>query len=149
MSPGPRTTTVPSGIFINPAVWPQQTWAKNWGAEPPFLGGAGSPCSIMWPGLRPTSMPSFILIHPTVWPQYTNVRDRTGQTSRRQHALPSPCDSLAAMECFHCRFCTNPLTRAKDVLLNINLMQAAVIMHRPKTQQFFIFFVHGDLDLCP
>jgi len=25
---------VPSGILINPAVWPQQTWAKNWGLCP-------------------------------------------------------------------------------------------------------------------
>jgi len=24
-------TSVPSGILIHPAVWPQQTWAKNWG----------------------------------------------------------------------------------------------------------------------
>jgi len=28
MQPGPRPTFVPSGILINPAVWPQQTWAK-------------------------------------------------------------------------------------------------------------------------
>jgi len=30
MSPEPRTTSVPSGILIHPAVWPQQTWAENW-----------------------------------------------------------------------------------------------------------------------
>ena len=29
MSPGPRPTSVPSGILIHQAVWPQQTWAKN------------------------------------------------------------------------------------------------------------------------
>jgi len=28
--PGPRPTSVPSGILIHPAVWPQQTWDKNW-----------------------------------------------------------------------------------------------------------------------
>ena len=81
MSPGPRPTSVPSGILIHPAVWPQQTWAKNWGLCPFSRGGAGSPSNTMWPGPRPTSMPSFILIHPTIWPQYTNITDReTGQT---------------------------------------------------------------------
>jgi len=29
-SPGPRFTSVPSGILIHPAVWPQQAWDKNW-----------------------------------------------------------------------------------------------------------------------
>jgi len=31
MSPEPRSTSVPSGILIHPAVWRQQTWAENWG----------------------------------------------------------------------------------------------------------------------
>ena len=35
MWPGPRPTRKPSFILIHPAVWPQQTWAKNW-AVPPF-----------------------------------------------------------------------------------------------------------------
>jgi len=35
---GPMPTFVPSGILINSAVWPQQTWAKNWGAVPLFWG---------------------------------------------------------------------------------------------------------------
>ena len=43
MSPGPRSTSIPSGILIHPAVWPQQTWAENWGAEPLLGKGAGSP----------------------------------------------------------------------------------------------------------
>jgi len=34
MSPRPRPTSVPSGILIQPAVWPQQTWAENWGLCP-------------------------------------------------------------------------------------------------------------------
>jgi len=38
MSPGPRPISVPSGILIHPAVWPQQTWAKNRGYAP-FRGG--------------------------------------------------------------------------------------------------------------
>jgi len=27
-SPGPRPTSIPSGILIHPAIWPQQIWAK-------------------------------------------------------------------------------------------------------------------------
>ena len=42
MSPGPRSTSVPSGILIHPAVWPQQTWAENWGLCPFWGGGAGA-----------------------------------------------------------------------------------------------------------
>jgi len=68
---GPRPTSVPSGILIYSAVWPQQIWAENWRCTP--FGGAGSPSNIMWPGPRPISVPSFILIHPTVSPQYSNV----------------------------------------------------------------------------
>jgi len=31
MSPGPRPTSVPSGILMHPVVWRQQTWAEKWG----------------------------------------------------------------------------------------------------------------------
>ena len=42
MWPGPRSTSVPSGILIHPAVWPQYSWAKNWvGPCPFFLGELG------------------------------------------------------------------------------------------------------------
>ena len=43
MWPGPRPTFVPSGILIHPAVWPQQTWAENWGGLCPFRRGSWSP----------------------------------------------------------------------------------------------------------
>jgi len=43
MWPGLRPTSVPSGILIHPAVWPQQTWAKNWGLFPFFWGGELGP----------------------------------------------------------------------------------------------------------
>jgi len=33
-SPGPRFTSVPSGILVHPAVWPQRTLAENWGLCP-------------------------------------------------------------------------------------------------------------------
>jgi len=81
-STGPRPTSIPCGILIHPAIWPQQIWAENWWLCP--FGGreTGSPSNTMWPR-RPTCVPSFILIHPTVWPQYTNVRDRqTDRTNR-------------------------------------------------------------------
>jgi len=71
---------LPSGIFIHPDVWPQQTWAENWRLC--LFGGAGSPSKTMWRGSRPTSMPSGILVYPTVWPQYNNVTDRTGRIDR-------------------------------------------------------------------
>jgi len=27
--PGPRPSSILSGVLIHPAVWPQQTWAEN------------------------------------------------------------------------------------------------------------------------
>jgi len=41
MSPRPTSTSLPSGILIDSAVWPQQTGAENWVAAVPLLGGAG------------------------------------------------------------------------------------------------------------
>jgi len=52
-------TSLPSGILIQSAVWPKQTWAKNWGLCP-FGEGELGPHLTVWPGLRPTSMPSSI-----------------------------------------------------------------------------------------
>ena len=44
MWPVPRPTSLPSGVLSNPAIWPQQTWAKNWKGCAPFGGrGAGFP----------------------------------------------------------------------------------------------------------
>jgi len=50
-------------------VWPQQTWAKHWGAVPLFEGGSWAKSNTMSPGQRPTTVPSRILIHPAVCPQ--------------------------------------------------------------------------------
>jgi len=38
MSPGLRSTSIPSGIFTYPSVWPQQTWVEKWGVVPLGLG---------------------------------------------------------------------------------------------------------------
>jgi len=43
MRPGPWPTLLPSGISIHSAVWPQQTWAENWGLCPLFEGGELGP----------------------------------------------------------------------------------------------------------
>jgi len=68
ISPGPTSTSLPSDILIHAAIWPQQTWAKNYRAAVPlFREGAGSPRNTMWPGPRPTPVPSGILIHAAVW----------------------------------------------------------------------------------
>ena len=38
-----RPTSVPSGILIHISVWPQQTWAENWGLGPFFGEGIWVP----------------------------------------------------------------------------------------------------------
>jgi len=95
-SPGPRPSSMPSGILIHTAIWPQQIWAENWGLCPFGGGGAGSSLNTMWPGPRPTCLPSFILIRPTVWPQYTNVTDRQTdrQTERQDRTDRQRTDSI-------------------------------------------------------
>jgi len=42
-SPGPRPTSIPGGILVHPALWPQRTLAENWGIRPLFGEGLGSP----------------------------------------------------------------------------------------------------------
>jgi len=54
-SPGPRPTAIPSGILVNPSVWPQRPLAENRGLCPFREGGAGSPSNTKSPGPRPTS----------------------------------------------------------------------------------------------
>ena len=84
--PGPRPSSMPSGILIHAAIWPQQIWAENWGLCP-FRGGeVGPPSNTVWPGPRPTCVPSFVLIRPTVWLDgYCNVTDR--QTGQRTDSI--------------------------------------------------------------
>ena len=74
MWPGPRPTSVPSVIFIDQAVWLQQTWAKNCrggGCAPFRRRGARTSSNTILPGPRPTFVPSGILIHPAILPQQT------------------------------------------------------------------------------
>ena len=90
MWPEPRPTSVPSGILMDPAVWPHQIWAKNWGLCPLFGGKSWVSSNTMWPGPRPTSLPSFVLIPLTVWPQYTNVTGRTDMKDRQDRTDNGP-----------------------------------------------------------
>ena len=58
---GLRPTSLPSGILIHPAIWPQQILTKNWGLCPFGGEAAGSPSNTMSLGLRPRSIASGIL----------------------------------------------------------------------------------------
>ena len=60
MWPASRSTSVPSGILMHPAIWPQQTLAEKWGAVLLF-GGDGSAANTMWPGPRPRPTPRQVL----------------------------------------------------------------------------------------
>jgi len=65
-----RFTSVPSGIFIHPAVWPQQTSAKNCvGCALYFWGELGPHRTQTRLGYEDYSIPSGILVHPAVWRQ--------------------------------------------------------------------------------
>jgi len=75
-SPGWRPTSVASGILIHPAIWLQQTWAKNWGGA--LRERAGSPPNTMSSGPRSTFVPSGILMHPAIWPQETWAENLAG-----------------------------------------------------------------------
>jgi len=75
-SPGPRPTSVPSGILIHPATWLQQIWAENWGY--PFAGGGvGSPSNTTWPGRGLPACKFRLDPSNCLATVYTNVTDRT------------------------------------------------------------------------
>jgi len=73
MWPGPRPTFVPSDILIHPAVWPQKTWAENWGLCP-FGKGDGCASDAVWPRSRPTWQWMFcILLSCVFWTIFLHV----------------------------------------------------------------------------
>jgi len=79
MSPAPRPTSVPSGILMHQAIWPQYIGRKlGGGCCVPFWGGVGFPSNTMSPGPMPSSIPSGMLIHPAVWPQRTWAKNWRG-----------------------------------------------------------------------
>jgi len=78
---GPRPTSVPSGILIHAAIWPQQIWAENWGLCP-FGEGELVPIQHNVARAEAYLHAKFHLDPSNVWPQCTNVADReTGQRS--------------------------------------------------------------------
>jgi len=79
MSPGPRPTSVPSGILIHSAIWPQQTWGKI-GVCAPFGEGKLGPhltqYGLGW-GLHPRQVPSWSI-------QLFGQNTPTSQTDRQK-----------------------------------------------------------------
>jgi len=90
MWPGPRPTSILSGILSIQPFGHNRHGPKSGGSCAPFLvGDDGSPSKTMWPGPRSTCMPSFILIHPTVWSQYINVTDTERQRTHFTNGHPT------------------------------------------------------------
>jgi len=73
-SSGPRSTSLPSGILIHPAISPQQAWTENGGLC--HLGGAGSPSNTIWPGPGPIPTPSG---NPSTWMATTDMHQKLEQ----------------------------------------------------------------------
>ena len=111
MLPRPRTTSVPSGIFINPCSHFATTdIGGKLGAVPPFL--SWIPIYTMWPGPRPISMPSFILIHSTVWPTSPTNRHTGEPDKQRTDSIRQTVLQMVAQKSHHCiRVCTTTTYR--------------------------------------
>ena len=85
-SPGPRLTSIPSGILIHPAIWPQKNMGRKLGAVPLWGGGAGSPSNSV------ARAEAYLYLHAKFHldpsnrlPQCINVTDRQDrQTNCRQ-----------------------------------------------------------------
>jgi len=100
MSSWPRPTSVPSGILIHPAVWPQRAWAENWGLCPLFGGKLGphltqcgrgrglSPCQVSSRSIQPFR-------HSTP----TSQTDRTGRTGQRSDGIGRTVLQTVAQKC--------------------------------------------------
>jgi len=87
MSPGPRTTSIRSGILIHPVVWSQQTWAENCGLCP-FLGvGAGSSSNTTWPGAETYIHAKFHLDPSNRLATIHQRYRQTGQTGQRSDSI--------------------------------------------------------------
>ena len=91
MSLGAKPTSLPSGILIHPAIWPQHIWVKNWGLCPLGGGGAGSPSNTMWPGPRPTCLPAKFQLDPSN--RLTTIHQRHRQTGQDRQTDRQQSDS--------------------------------------------------------
>ena len=101
-SPGLKPTSIPSGILVHPAVWPQRKIAENWELCPFRGGGAGSPCNTMSRRPTSTSVPSGILIHAAVWPHRPGPKiGDSAPFGGRGTAFPSNTKSPGLRSTFH------------------------------------------------
>ena len=91
MLPGPRPTSVPSGILIHPAFGHNRHVPKIGGGCAPFGGELGPYLTQHGRGgPMPTCLPRFILIRTTIWPQYANATDRPDMTDNGPIAWGKP-----------------------------------------------------------
>jgi len=125
MWPGPRSTTVPSGILIHPAVWPQQTWAADYTDENfesggccPFReGGAGSPSKKVWPGPRPSYLHTKAHLDPSNRLATIHQRHRQDrQTGQRSDSIGRTVLQTVAQKLERITWLTNH-TRAQPTIL--------------------------------
>jgi len=113
--PGPTPTSTPSAILIHPAVWPQYTWAENWGLRPLFEEGRG-PCLTQSPGPRPTSIPGGILIQPAIWPRQIWAENCGDVLLLGRGSWVAVYHNVARAEAYmHAKFHLNPSNRLATV----------------------------------
>ena len=94
MWPGLRSTSVPSGIFIQPFGHNRHGPKIGWGwVGPFFLGVAGSPSNTKLREPRPTCTPSGILVHGAVWPKRT-LAENWGMCPFRGGGAGSPSNTI-------------------------------------------------------
>jgi len=89
---GRRLPPLPNGIFIRPAVWPQQTWGENWGCL--FWGGvAGCPFKHNVAGAEAYLRAKFHLDPSNRFGHNTQM-SQTGQTHRERQTDRQRSDSI-------------------------------------------------------
>jgi len=84
---GPRPTSIPSGILIYAAIWPQQTWANNWGGSPPFWGEELGPNPTQCGQAEAYLLTKFHLDPSNRLATIHQHYRQTGQTDRRDNGL--------------------------------------------------------------
>jgi len=93
-SPGPRPTSIPSGILIHPAIWPTTDMGRKMGGQYPF--GGSSPSNTMWSGPRPT----FLTIYLQPANHLATVHQRHRQD--RQNSHPKTVCPMLSDRCLSC-----------------------------------------------
>ena len=128
--PGPRSISVPSGILIRPAVWPQWTWAENWWGLCPLFGGKGwSPCNSksLGPGLPPCQVSSW-----STQPfSYNTPTLQTAQTDRQdRQARRTDNGPIAYGEPFYKRWPKNAYPNITKFSVHVSCGRGLVLLWR-------------------